>query len=432
MSKYFSKYFGKYKFYSILGLCTALVMLSFKLLFGLPAYGQETVTVNVLMNANEANQWQPFVLEFEAENPGIDLNIIEGPNATNLIEDLYTSAFLLGDSPYDLVYMDTVWAPKFAAAGWLEPLDDRIPKAELNQFLQGDVEAGRYQNQLYRIPVRSDVGMLYYRTDLLAEGGYNPPETFEELQTIAANLQENSPADWGYLWQGKQYEGLSAMFVEVLKGYGGFWIDPETNTVGLDRANAIDAVKFLTATIDTGITPKGVTTYTENETLRFFINGESVFLRNWPYVWREANKDDSPIAGKIALKPMVHAPKYNSGGCQGGWGLGISSTTAYPEEAWKVIQYFSSEKFQRQFVLSTSYVPSRRSLFTDPQIVAEYGHYPELLSVLDNAVLRPPVAQYAQASDILQRYLTAALSGRLTPEDAMQSAAAETRRLLGE
>jgi multiple sugar transport system substrate-binding protein len=75
-------------------------------------------------------------------------------------------------------------------------------------------------------------------------------------------------------------------------------------------------------------------------------------------------------------------------------------------------------------------VPSRKTLFTDPEIVAKYPHYPKLLEVSQNAVLRPPIAQYAQVSDILQRYLSAALTNRLSSEKAMQAAASETRRLL--
>jgi multiple sugar transport system substrate-binding protein len=52
------------------------------------------------------------------------------------------------------------------------------------------------------------------------------------------------------------------------------------------------------------------------------------------------------------------------------------------------------------------------------------------MNVVDNAVLRPPIAQYAQASDILQRYLSAAITNRMSVEAAMQAAANETRALL--
>ncbi len=401
-------------------------------IFAWKVYAQQPVTLNLLMTAPDAQPWQQgLVKDFEAENPGIRINIIEGPNATNLLEDLYTSAFILGQSPYDLINMDVIWTPKFAAAGWLLDLSDRITPEELAAFSQKDVEGGRYEGRLYRIPMRSDVGMLYYREDLLREAGLNPPETFQDLMRISQTLKQAGKANWGYVWQGRQYEGLVAMFLEVLEGFGGYWVNPNTLEVGLDRPETLQAIEFLRNTVDEGISPPGVTTYQEEETRRFFQSGQAVFLRSWPYVWPLANQPGSPINGKIAIQPMVHAPGQSSAACLGGWGLGIAKSSPHPEEAWKAIQYFTGREAQRRFILTAGFVPSRRELFTDPEIVAKYPHYPQLLEVVDQAVLRPPIAQYAQTSDILQRYLSAALTGRMSPESAMQSAANETRRLLG-
>ena len=409
-------------------LVLGLAMLMILLIFVLPLLSQQQVKITVMMQALEAEQWQPLEEKFEQENPDIDLEIIQAPNATNLVEDLYTSAFLLGDSPYDLVYLDIVWVPKFAAAGWLKDLNEFVSEDQLQDFLNGDLDGGRYQDGLYRMPFRSDAGMLYYRTDFLAENDYEPPNTFQELREISQNLQEKGVAKWGYVWQGKQYEGLSAMFVEILEGFGAYWVNPETLEVGLDSEKAIAAVEFLRSTIEEGISPPGVTTYAEEETRRLFQGGETVFLRNWPYVAGLAAK--SEIAGKYALKPMVHQPGYQSGACQGGWGLGISATTKHPEEAWRVVEFITREDSQREFVLKTGYVPSRRSLFNDSAVVAQYSYYPQLLKVVESSTLRPPIAQYAQASDILQRYLSAALTNSMSSEKAMQLAAAETRRLL--
>jgi len=413
----------------VVAICIALLLV-FQFLV-LPALTQQPVVLTMLMNAPEVEYWNELLVKsFEEQNPGIRINILEGPNAADLVENLYTSAFILGDSPYDLIYMDVIWTPKFAAAGWLVDFSDQVTDQELQPFLDKDVEGGRYEGGLYRMPFRSDAGMLYYRTDLLAQAGDQPPETFQDLVQISQDLQQKGAATWGYVWQGRQYEGLAAMFVEILEGFGGFWVDPNTLEVGLDQPEAMEAVDFLRSTIEKGISPPGVTTYQEEETRRLFQNGEAVFLRNWPYVWPLANGDDSEVAGKIEIKPMIHAPGRSSGACLGGWGIGISKTTAHPEEALKAIKYFTSEEAQRRVVLETGYVPSRRNLFTDPQIVAKYNYYPDLLNVVESAVLRPPIAQYAQASDILQRYLSAALTEITTPEKAMQSAASETRRLL--
>lgn len=406
-------------------------VLGIALLFILPALTQQPVTLNVLMTTPDAQPWkQGIVKDFETNNPGIRINIVEGPNAANLLEDLYTSAFILGDSPYDLINMDVIWTPKFAAAGWLLDLTDRISNTDLAAFSPKDVEGGRYEGRLYRIPIRSDVGMLYYREDLLKAAGYAPPETFADLIKISQALQKQGKANWGYVWQGRQYEGLVAMFVEVLEGFGGFWINPNTLEVGLDRPETLQAIEFLRSTIQEGVSPPGVTTYIEEDTRRFFQSGQAVFLRSWPYVWPLANEDTSPIKGKVAIKPMVHAPSRSGGACLGGWGMGIAKSSKHPEEAWKAIQYFTSKEAQRRFILQAGFVPSRRELFTDPEIVAKYSHYPQLLEVVQSAVLRPPIAQYAQASDILQRYLSATLTHRLNPEQAMNAAADETRRLL--
>ncbi len=417
---------------SFLHLGIFLTILLGIMLFTSVALPQQPVTLNMLITAPDAQPWQQgLIKDFETENPNIRINLVEGPNATNLLEDLYTSSFILGESPYDLVNMDAIWTSKFAAAGWLLPLDDRISQQELTAFSPKDVEGGRYQNKLYRIPMRSDVGMLYYREDLLKEAGLQPPETFEDLMRISQVLQKQKKVNWGYVWQGRQYEGLVAMFAEVLKGFGGFWVNPDTLQVGLDKPETLQAIEFLRSTISQGVSPPGVTTYQEEDTRRLFQSGQVAFLRSWPYAWPLAQAKGSPIQGKIAIKPMVHAPGKTGAACLGGWGIGIAKSSKHPEEAWKAIEYFTSEEAQRRFILSAGYVPSRRNLFTNPEIVAQYPHYPQLLEVVDNAVLRSPIAQYAQTSDILQRYLSAALSGRISPESAMQAAADETRRLLG-
>jgi len=128
---------------------------------------------------------------------------------------------------------------------------------------------------------------------------------------------------------------------------------------------------------------------------------------------------------------MIHAPGLSSASCLGGWGWGIASTSQHPQEAWKAVQFFTSLETQKKLILGTGYLPSRRALYDDRDLLAKYDFFPLVLKALETPALRPPIAQYAQASDILQRYLSAALSGRINAEDAMQSAAKETRTLLG-
>ncbi|PSR19139.1 ABC transporter substrate-binding protein [filamentous cyanobacterium CCP3] len=401
------------------------------LLFGAYVRAQQPVTISFLLRAVEAEQMQGLADQFMAANPDIRIEMVRGPNAADAVENLYTTSFLLGDSPYDILFSDVVWIPKFAAAGWLTDLSDRVSEADLADFLEADVAAGVYQDGFYRMPFRSDMGMLYYRTDLLDQVGLQPPETFNELIAASETIQDQTDVNWGFVWQGLQYEGLVTNFVELVAGYGGFWIDPETLEVGLDQPAAIQATEFMKGVIAQGISPPGVTNYIEEDTLRQFENGNAVFMRNWPYAWAEANRDGSLVAGNIALKPMVHAANEQPAACLGGWGFGISATTPHPEEAWRVVEFFTSPGPMKDFITEFAYVPSRRALFTDPEVLAVFPQYEQLLEVAETAVPRPPVGQYAQVSDILQRYLSAAITDQMTPEAAMRAAAGESRRVLG-
>ncbi|NJM65172.1 MAG: ABC transporter substrate-binding protein [Acaryochloris sp. RU_4_1] len=409
--------------------CTLLIMLLGSL--NAASAWADPVTLRFLVAAFEVPVWQPLITEFESQHPEIHIEVIEGPSTSNLVEDLYVSAFLLGNAPYDLVYMDITWVAKFAAAGWLEDLSPRVTPEQAAQFLPGAWKGGQYQGKLYRFPaVRADIGALYYRQDLLEEYGYSPPQTFAELIQICQVLQAQGAVPWGFLWPGKQTEGTTALFIEVLSGFGGNWIDPETLAVGLDESRAIAALNFLVSTLKQGISPPGTVTYQEEETRRLFQNGQAVFLRNWPYAWPLINAPTSPIQGKVGIQGMVSQPSYPVPACQGGWGWGIAKTSRYPEAAWEVIQFFSSETAQRQIANQYGYLPTRKSLYTDPPIVEKYPHFPTLGTLQDHAVLRPAIAQYDQASDILQRYLTAAFTQQMSPQAAMTTAARETRQLL--
>lgn len=375
--------------------------------------------------------WEPIAERFQEEFPGSRVELIEGPQATDLRENMYTTALLARDSTFDLVYMDVIWTSKFAAAGWLRELGQALQPQDLDVFLPAALQAGYFRGRLYRLPVRTDVGVLYYRKDLLEHGGFEPPASFSDLDRAARALQ-NPPELWGFVWQGSQYEGLVCDYLEVLTGFGGYWVDPATLEVGLDRPEAIRALEWMAAT-RTGdpISPPGVTTYKEEESRRLFLDGRAVFLRNWPYVWRTVQADDSPIRGKVGVVPMVTTEEGRSAGTLGGWGLGISSYSRRPDLAFRFMLFVTRPDMQRLLCAATGFAPARRDAYEDPELLAANPFLSRLLAVHDAAVSRPTIARYALASDILQRKLSAALAGREPAQAALRAAARETRAMLG-
>lgn len=386
--------------------------------------GDGRTLVRFIDGPDNGGGWKEIIARFEAAHPDVDVELVEGPASTNTREDMYSTEFMSGGTSYDLVYMDIIWVPKFAAQGWLRPLDDLLPASEREKFLPGDIQGSIYDRKLFRVPMRSDAGMLYYRSDLISK----PPETFEELVALAKQHQKGQER-WGFVFQGKQYEGLVCNFLEVLWGHGGDVFDA-SGAVIVDRPEAIRALEWMKSTIGT-IAPPGVTTYQEEESRHVFHEGRAVFMRNWPYAWTLSQKEGSPIRGKVSIVPMVHAPGEKSAATLGGWGFGIAKNAKHPEAAWKFIQFATQPEQQKVLHFKNGAIPTRRSVFQDPEVLKANPHYERLYTVLLAARPRPVHPKYAQISDALQVHVSAALVGRETPEQALRQAAEKIRKTVG-
>jgi multiple sugar transport system substrate-binding protein len=391
-------------------LTTVLVVLLIGLSLRRPA--AEAGVVSILMEPDGTGVWRDLMARFERQHPDLRVELVEGPPATNTREDMYSTAFLAGRGGFDVVYSDVVWVPKFAAAGWLMDLTDRLSPGDRQDFLPADLQGGTYQGRLYRIPALTDAGLLFYRKDLVDE----PPATFAELLELAR--RHRTPGGWGFVWQGKQYEGLVTFYLEVLWGHGGEWIDPDNRSVHLDEPAAAESLRFMVDLIG-DISPPGVTTYAEEEARNIFQNGRSVFLRNWLYVWGLLDRSTAIRRDQVGFVPMVHLPDNRSAATLGGWGFAISRFTDDAAAAWCLVEFLTRPESLAQVRDRMGRVSARRSQVP-----------PELLPILLNARPRPPIPEYAQASDILQRALSAALTRRTGVEDALREATLETRLLL--
>jgi multiple sugar transport system substrate-binding protein len=392
----------------ILGLLVISALLAAS--FAVSRGGREA-ELTVLMEPDGTGVWRSIIEDFNRTHPHTPVRLVEGPPSTDTREDLYSTAFLAGRGGHDIVYCDVVWVPKFAAAGWLIDLTDRLPAADRDDFLPADLEAGSYNGRLYRIPAFTDAGVLYYRTDLV-----RAPETFDDLVRDAAKFQTADRA--GYLWQGKQYEGLVTNYLEVLWGFGGEWITSDRRVL-LDSPEAVQALRFLQSSIGT-ISPRGVLTYSEEETRNLFQSGRGVFMRNWFYVWPLLGRAESAVQGSVAFVPMMHEAGGSRAATLGGWGFAVSRFSSDADAAWEFVQFATRPEQLLQLYSKAGRIPARKSLVP-----------PEFQDIVRNARPRPRIPEYAKASDILQRWLSAALAGIVSPEEAIRNAARETRAVLG-
>ena len=384
----------------------------------MPCWAAQPTVVRVLMPAPFAAATSELVAEYNASQGAIRIEVEQGPLDTEAISDLAISSLLLGDTPYDLLLMDVTWTPKYAAAGWLEPLDPWLGDNALDPLVPGAQLGNAFGGHLWRIPLLADTGLLYYRSDLLNA----PPQTTTELVEQSQRHQRNGDVRWGFVWQGRQYEGLSCVFLEVLRGFGGQWtLGPNASSTELDSAAAVKAAGWLDSLITGGISPRAVVNMSEQETLQSFSAGEALFMRNWPYAWAELQKPGSAVAGKVGVSLPVAAPGQRAATTQGSWGFSLLKGSPHPAAAAAAISWFSSAEVQCQLSRQYGYTPTLRALYDDQTLVAEQPLLPLLNRALDHAELRPATPLYAQLSDLLQRRLSAVLTAEQAAPAAMKA-----------
>jgi trehalose/maltose transport system substrate-binding protein len=352
-----------------------------------------------------------------AKKTGNTVTLVSTPDSTTERLALYQQLLAAGASDIDVFQIDVVWPGILAnhfidlskAAG--KAIDEHFPAIVKNNTVGG---------KLVGIPWFTDAGVLYYRKDLLQKYGAKPPTTWEELTATAQKVQDGerkagNDKMWGYVWQGRAYEGLTCDALEWVASFNGGTIVDPAGKVTINNPGAIAALKMAAGWVNT-ITPKGVLNYGEEEARGVFQSGNAVFMRNWPYAWNLANGADSPIKDKVGV---VALPKGGANGRHaatlGGWQLAVSKYSKNQAQAADLVMYLTSAAEQKRRAIEASYNPTIASLYKDKDVLAAVPFFGSLYETFVNAVPRPSTptgTKYNQVSSEFWNTTSAVLSGQ--------------------
>jgi trehalose/maltose transport system substrate-binding protein len=339
---------------------------------------------------------------FEAQT-GHTLEFIDLPRASDEKLSLFQQLFAAKDSSaIDLFQADTVWIGVLnkhlldLTDSVSDIRQDFFPAAWQNNVVNGRVKA---------VPAYLDTGALYYRKDLLAKYGEQPPVTWNELTRIATRIQQGERQAghknfWGLVFQGKSYEGLTCNALEwVASQNGGGFIDANGN-ITINNPQAAQALNRAAGWIGT-ISPKGVLGYMEEESRAVFQNGDALFMRNWPYAYVLAQDSSSAIKGKIGVLPLPKGADGKSVSALGGWQWAISAYTKNPTAAIALLKIVSDAESQKKALALMGWAPSRTALYDDPKVLAQAPYLSDFKGIFSQAMPRPATQtkrQYAQVS----------------------------------
>lgn len=379
----------------------------------------------------ESERFKALLRDFEEKNPGIRVRDELLPASTDEQHQFYVINLEGRSDDFDVLSMDVIWVPEFARAGWLRESGHLLSENEWADVFPGPRQAVSLGHRRFAIPWYIDAGVLYYRKDLLRKYGLSPPATWEDLVRAARHITARESGLHGFIWQGRQYEGLVCNALEYLWSNGGDVIR-EGRLVVCSSEN-LYALGFMRDLIARHrVSPPLVATAMEEQCRHIFGSGKAVFMRNWPYAWSLFEREDSPVRGRVGVAMLPSFKKGMSASTLGGWQLGINKYSKHPKEAERFVRYLTSPESQKRLALLMGYRPVLRSLYRDRDLREAQPFTAGLHAIFMKARPRPVSPYYMMMTQVMQPELSAALAGIKTPEEALDSMRLHLEHILGE
>src|ERR1700738_1625742 len=265
---------------------------------------------------------------------GIQVKLLPSPDSARQRLALWKELLETGASGPDVYSIDVIWPGMLAE--YFVDLKPYFAKEVSLQF-PGIAAGYTVDNKLVALAYRADIGLLYYRTDLLRQYGYRePPRSGDDLEIMAARIQAGERAKgkkqfWGFMWQGAAGEVLTCDALEWQAAEGGGQIIEEDEAISVNNPQAIRAWQRAARWVGS-ISPPGVVGYREWDSLNVWVAGEAAFMRHWPSAYLDSQAAGSAIRNKFDTA-LLPGGKAGQVGTLGGGGLAGSTLSGHPRRA---------------------------------------------------------------------------------------------------
>lgn len=379
--------------------------------------GDEEIEVNAIFPeaGGVSESIEEITAQFEEENPGVNVNLTF-VSYDSLKQKILTSAQA---GEYDVAVIDQPWVAQFASADIIEQAPESLSAEEEADIFTPLIESSTYEDTLYTMPWLNDIEYFFYNEQMVEDAGFSgPPTTWEELVEQSNAMIEQGIVDHPMVWSWNQAEGLVCDFAVVAGSYGGGLMDDDQN-VSLDSTENQEALQFMYEGIESGIFNPNSTEYSEDDVQNTFISGKAAFAINWTYMYDNAkDPEQSQISDDVGVALIPGTDAAKSASINGGMGLGITSGSENPDEAWEFIRYLTSKEMQQSHVGIT--LPIWKSLYEDEEVLKVN---PELVVVSQEQFQylesRPMVPEYGELSTAIQIELQNVLIGNKTAEQGL-------------
>ncbi len=349
---------------------------------------------------------------------------------TNDRKEILARYFRSKSDRIDVFSVDQIWVPRFTR--WAVPLDEYFPDAEKKQILNYALHSCYFKDSLYAIPLYLDIALMYYRKDLIDKlpnskeivKKLSKSITWKEMIALSKDFKNNPY----FIFQADDYEGLMCIYTEILSTMNGKLM--EGDSLLLNTPKAEKALEFLCNLVNKyKVSPRDVLRFKEDDSYRYYLKNNGVFLRGWTGLFKNniVGNKYLGLKNKILEVPTPHLEGSKPVSVFGGWNLMISKFSSKVPESVRFIKFLMSQEAQKVLFDEGGYIPINNGIYQDTLFVDRNPDLAFDLTLIKHGIYRPFSIHYTDVSDIVSYYLNLAISGKLTPHDALVKAENELK-----
>ncbi len=300
---------------------------------------------------------------------------------------------------YDVVMIDDPLMPEYIEKDVLYNLT-QLGYSDDDDFVEKSRLLGKDPYPLgatYALPFSGNVQLIFYNS---AVTGDNPNlESWEDILAICEDAK--SQGKKGYAIRGQAGNPIVSDFLPILWAFGGDLFD-ENNNVILNSPQSIEALEFYRKLYETG------GNYEKDDLTAAISDGKAGIALGWPS-WFITGSGPTASIAEIPGKKSATSEALATGEI-GNWLLGVTKNSKTPDIALKLAEYLTSANVQRE-ALSYGGIPTRKSIFRDPKILAQYPYFEQIYNGTNNSRVRPRTTKWSKIEEVLGEELIKCIEG---------------------
>ncbi len=314
---------------------------------------------------------QSFIPAFEKAT-GHKVNVTEVPYGE--MHQKLMLAVQLKQGQYDVAQFDNSFLTPFGAAGTMLPLDDKIAASkeyDISDFSKGQQDYGKYKGQTLGLTLSTEPFIQWYRTDIYDALGLKPATTWDEYKANAKAVKESGKGDGAIFGFGPN---VSWWWMTMVWSFGGKLYDENYNPT-VNTPEAVAGTQFLKDML--AYAPEGaISASSDDATIKFLSTDIGAMVQYSGYWGMLSDPANQKHAGKIGTAPM---PKGAVDVTHlAGWNIGIPSDAKNPDVAWQFMEFVLGKSNAKNYLNAGAAAIGRKSIITDPELVAKYPYLPVL------------------------------------------------------